>query len=98
MNQSRTGTSRPDGKFPLGDAFLTVEAANQLAHADVVQGILRHRRGDWGDVSPEDAAANEAAIENGELRSVYHDRNGAEFWIITSTDRSTTVIGLPHDC
>ena len=77
--------------FPLGQTVITPGALAQLHPADVYESILRHARGDWGDCCPEDAAENELSLREGfRLVSIYRDRNGEKFYIITEADRSST--------
>ena len=65
---------------------------------DPLPYVQRHVRGDWGDVDREDWEANEASLREGlHLFSVYHDRNGVKFWVITEADRSATTVLLPED-
>ena len=85
-------------KFTLGSVFVTAQADTVLVHEDVTTAIRRHMAGDWGDTCPEDREANERALIDGSrLLSVYHDRNGVKFWIITEADRSATTVLLPDD-
>lgn len=91
-------STAPPPKFRSGQIVITPTAQEQLDPADVQQALRRHLSGDWGDCSPDDAAANEAALVAGErLFSVYHDREGQKLWIITEADRSATTILLPDD-
>jgi hypothetical protein len=85
-------------KFPLGQIVITRNAKDQLHPADIPIAIGRHTAGDWGDVCEADRRENELSV-NQRLRlfSVYHDRNGVKFWIITEADRSATTILLPED-
>jgi len=54
--------------------------------------------GDWGNVCPEDAEANEAAVnERARLLSAYSTDTGVHFWIITEADRSVTTVLLPEE-
>ena len=77
--------------FPLGQTVITPGALDRLHPADVYESILRHARGDWGDCCPEDAAENELSLREGfRLVSIYRDRNGEKFYIITEADRSST--------
>jgi hypothetical protein len=85
-------------KFPLGQVVMTRNAMQVLRLDEVGTALANHAHGDWGDVCPEDRAANERALANGgQLFSVYHDRNGVKFWIITEHDRSATTVLLPED-
>ena len=86
------------GKFPLGQTVITPNARDTLDAADIHTALLRHARGDWGDCGADDANENEFSLKNAlRLFSVYHDRKGTKFWIITEADRSATTILLPED-
>lgn len=85
-------------RFPLGQTVITPNARDTLDAEDVWLCVGRHQRGDWGDVCPEDHQANEDALLHGSrLLSVFYDREGVKFWIITEADRSVTTILLPED-
>ena len=76
------------GRFPLGRLVITRNAAGRLTPEEIADGIARHARGDWGDLSPEDADANELALrEDFRLLSAY-GRGDRRFWVITEADRS----------
>lgn len=84
--------------FKLGQTVITREALASLNQHDVESSIRRHTFGDWGDCGKEDWQSNDEAIgEELRLFSVYHDRNGTKFWIITEADRSATTVLLPSD-
>jgi hypothetical protein len=88
----------PRAKFWLGRLVVTTNAEAELDHEDLHNSINRHLSGDWGDVCAEDNEANETALQfGGRLFSVYHDREGVKFWIITESDRSVTTVLLPDD-
>lgn len=60
--------------------------------------LARHVAGDWGDVSTEDARANELALIGGErILSAYRLVNGERIWIIAEADRSSTTVLLPDE-
>jgi hypothetical protein len=85
------------GRLPLGQLVITRAAAGRLTPDEIADGIVRHARGDWGDISPEDAAENELALREGfRLLSAY-GRGEHRFWVITEADRSATTILLPED-
>ena len=85
-------------KFSLGILHITANADQALAPLDVSLAIGRHSRGDWGDLNPDDCAANDAALQKGaRLFSAYYDRKGVKFWIITEADRRLTTVLLPED-
>lgn len=83
----------------LGALVLTSTAFAVLHREDVKEALLRrHARGDWGELCREDWEANEQALfSNGRLLSVFYDRTGQKFYIITENDRSITTILLPED-
>ena len=88
----------PVPKFSLGRIVMTQSVSQTLSLGDIGTALLRHARGDWGDVCAEDREANESALWDGlRLFSVYHDRKGVKFWIITEADRNTTTVLLPYD-
>lgn len=73
----------------------TVDARCRL---ECLLALARHAAGDWGDLSPDDVAANNAALTNGgRLLSEYKAGDGVVFWIITEADRSATTFLLPED-
>ncbi len=85
------------GRFPLGQLVITREAAGRLTAEEIAAGIIRHARGDWGDLSPADAAENELSLREGfRLLSAY-GKGDRRFWIITEADRSATTVLLPDD-
>jgi hypothetical protein len=85
-------------KFHLGQVVITANAHARLDSASVHEGMCRHAAGDWGDISPHDAAENDAALTQGDgrLMSVY-GTGDERFWIITEADRSVTTVLLPED-
>jgi hypothetical protein len=85
-------------KFQLGKVFVTKAVQGQVSPIDALRALSRHWQGDWGEVCPEDAKANDQALADGmRLLSAYQSREGVKFWIITEADRSSTTILLPED-
>jgi hypothetical protein len=85
-------------KFPLGQTVITSNAQNHLHPEDTLAALTRHACGDWGEICDEDRSLNDLALKTGSrLLSVYRDRNGTKFWIITEADRLVTTILLPED-
>jgi hypothetical protein len=85
-------------KFPCGRLVATRGALDQLNFEDVLAAFLRHVHGDWGELCEDDRLENERSLREGfRLFSVYKDRNGTKFYIITEWDRSITTILLPED-
>ena len=84
--------------FPLGQLVITPQAQDCLNSEDVALALGRHAREDWGDCSKADAAENSLSVKEGfRILSVYQDRMGTKFWIITEADRSSTCILLPEE-
>jgi hypothetical protein len=85
-------------KFELGHTVITPAAFDQLHPDDMHSALLRHASGDWGECGPRDRRENEFSLDKPlRLLSVYRDRHGVKFWIITEADRSATTILLPED-
>ena len=85
-------------KVPLGRIVATPAALGTVSQPDIVAALRRHAVGDWGDVTPDDRAANDDALLSGErLLSVYQSATGTTFWVITEADRSATTVLLPDD-
>ena len=91
----KTKTKR---NFALGRVVATPNALAAICREDMETALARHAAGDWGEVGPEDWQENELSLKEGfRLFSVYRDRNGVKFWIITEADRSATTVLLPED-
>ena len=83
--------------FELGQIGITSKADKTLSHDDILNAILCHISGDWGDMNEDNRETNNTALKSGgRLFSIYHDSSGTEFWIITADDRSKTMILLPE--
>ena len=84
--------------FPLGKLVGTPRAMQAVPLEVIIAALVRHGRGDWGRVSPDDWQANQRAlVDGGRLLSVYETRDGGRFWIITEGDRSLTTVLLPDE-
>jgi hypothetical protein len=98
MTQQHSEPKVPMVKFWPGNLYFTAAVDRELVREDIITALERHGNGDWGDVCPEDREANETALATGgRLFSVYHDRRGVKFWIITEADRNATTVLLPDD-
>jgi hypothetical protein len=102
-----TADQTPNSSFPLslGQVVVTKSLWCTLAStADDATTLRRiaalleqHRRGDWGDLDPDDVASNDhAALHGGRLLSAYQC-HGTRVWVITEADRSVTTVLLPED-
>jgi hypothetical protein len=83
--------------FLLGRIVYTGTATLRLRTEEVLTALRRHAHGDWGDLLPEDAIANDLALKHdGRLFSAYgHGRD--RFWLITDANRRLTTVLLPDD-
>ena len=93
-----TAIHRIPPKFQLGQVFATAGAVAAFPAETLLACLERHARGDWGDLDPEDRAANEAALSSGgRLLSSYRVPERGKVWVITEHDRSATTVLLPED-
>ena len=87
--------------FPLGRCGITPGAQTKLESiaADPIVLLARHQSGDWQDMSKDDQAANQEAIEHGtRVFSAYKLTDAKiRIWVITEADRSSTTILLPDE-
>jgi hypothetical protein len=86
--------------FALGRAVATPNALRVLEAHGVRPATLlrRHVRGDWGELSGADAAANREALEHGgRIFSSYRIGEDLTVWVVTEADRSVTTVTLPED-
>jgi len=87
-------------KFELGLIVATPGALHALeaSSEEFWKFLFRHAAGDWGELSDADRAENEFSLANGlRLLSCYTLRNGAQLWIITEADQSSTTLLLPTE-
>ena len=85
-------------QLPLGTIVATPTVLNAIAFETVAAAIERHRRGDWGEVSGDDLAANEEALTTGGRMALSVFSEGeSTFWIITEPDRSVTTVLFPEE-
>jgi hypothetical protein len=101
-----TITTEQPGRSQFGFRFLCthlvmtsgIDALVREGTLNPAPYLLRHFRGDWGDVSPADRQANDAALRDGErLLSSYQVTPTLKLWIITEWDRSATTLLLPDE-
>ncbi|WP_244097744.1 hypothetical protein [Burkholderia anthina] len=86
--------------FKLGRIFATPAALDVVnaARVSIVDLLIRHVRGDWGDLSEYDRQQNELSVDADlRLLSSYVLPNGQAVWVITEWDRSSTTFLLPGD-
>ena len=88
-------------RLPLGQVVATPGALDVVREhgLDVLALVHRHARGDWGDLSRDDALANDLAIDPAcpaRVLSAY-ETAGGRLWVITEADRSATTVLLPSE-
>lgn len=89
-----------DKKFELGRIVVTDGAVKEIYPVDLLKGILRHVKGDWGDLNDDPRlvqARSEALLTGGSVSSVFTDRNGEKFWVLTGASRAETRVMLPGE-
>jgi hypothetical protein len=92
-------------KFEMGQLVATPAALEALEESrqTPIDLLRRHRRGDWGDLSPSDRQSNEEALEDGSrIFSAYILKTGVKLWVITEAQddsgvRASTCILLPEE-
>lgn len=82
---------------PLGRVVITANASLRLSTEEVLTALRRHASGDWGDLCPEDAMANDEALHHGSRLLSAYGEGEYRFWLITESDRSVTTVLLPED-
>ncbi|AOJ61407.1 hypothetical protein WJ32_02355 [Burkholderia ubonensis] len=98
MNLPSTNHASP--RFKLGRVFATSAALQVIAdtRVSIIDLLIRHVRGDWGDLSESDRQQNELSVDAGlRLLSSYVLPGGQTIWIITEADRRATTFLLPGD-
>lgn len=69
-----------------------------VARVSIIDLLICHVRGDWGDLSESDRQQNELSVDVGlRLLSSYILPDGQTVWVITERDRSATTVLLPGD-
>lgn len=87
-------------RFRLGRLLATpgALAALKKANSHPIALLVRHMRGDWGELAEEDWQQNEISLLAGmRLLSSYTLETGAKVWVVTEADRSVTTILLPDE-
>lgn len=68
------------------------------AGQNLLELLMRHQSGDWGELDEEDKAENELSVREGfRLMSAYVLSTSIKVWIITESDRSATTFLLPEE-
>lgn len=90
---------RAGPRFKLGRIFATPAAVDALDRtgASIVDLLIRHMRGDWGDLPEQDRQQNELALAGGARLLSGYPVGTARIWIVTEADRSSTTLLLPDE-
>lgn len=84
-------------RFQPGHLCVTprVQALIEQGDLNPLEHLQRHVCGDWGDISANDAKANECALRHhDQLVSAYRINDEIRLLIITESDRSVTTLLL----
>ncbi len=83
-------------KFNLGKCSITHRAHAYTSECSIKPEFLmrRHACGDWGDVPPEDAAANEAALTTGSHIMSAYNVCGTLVWVYTNQETKRTLVSM----
>lgn len=84
--------------FEAGQVVMTQGACEALTVPQALDLLFMHLSGQWGDLCPDDKAANDGAVKDGSrILSAYTAPNGEKVWLITEWDRSATTFLLPSE-
>ena len=87
-----------DSNRRLGSVVMTPKAQVRLASYEVMEALLRHARGDDGDLDDySEREPERRALDGCRRLSVFRSADGGRFWVITEADASLTTILLPED-
>lgn len=91
-----------DEKFALGLVVATPQAEAILRKRGSLSDeagklLARHHSGDWGSVSEEDQASNEAALKHDHRIVSLYGEDDERLYVITEADRSSTTILTPEE-
>jgi hypothetical protein len=84
-------------RFPLGRLVATPGALEHLGHAGALDLVLRHQRGDWGDLDAHDRRENEYSVDRRLRILSAYVVDEVKYWVITEADRSGTTVLLPSE-
>jgi hypothetical protein len=85
-------------RFELGRIFVTSGVVATLRPMTIAALLLRHARGEWGDLLCEaDRRANERALREGTRLLSCYGTTAGRVWVITEADRSATTVLLPEE-
>jgi hypothetical protein len=93
------GELKGPGGFKLGAVIAPPGAREAFSGPYLASCVTRHASGDWGELTEEERRLNDLALDAGEpLVSFYRHPVGERgLCIITTVDRSKTIILLPEE-
>jgi hypothetical protein len=97
MHESQSPYDFFQPRFRRGTLHVTYAAREALMREGIAVAALlrRHLQGDWGAVTPRQAAENERAVENDErIVSRFELAHDVCVWIVTEADRRMTTLML----
>ena len=86
--------------FLLGQVVATpgALATADKAGVNLAELLVRHIKGDWGDLDKHDKSENDFAVtQNLRILSSYTLPDETTIWIVTEADRSATTFLLPSE-
>lgn len=88
-----------DARIKLGSVLLSSGAYRPEIVMDMIDGLHRHARGDWGEVGQAVRRANERAMaERHQVVSIHGSASGKKLRFITDLDRQETTVMVFDDC
>lgn len=81
-------------KLELGRLLATPGALASVTELFLLQCVMRHVRGDWGDLCTADCAENDRALIHGDRVLSAYLFPGGKLYIITEWDRSVSTVML----
>ena len=83
--------------FSLGEVSTTRSAFKKLYALGLKPSdlIVRHQTGDWGDIDDADHAMNEESLHEKQRFFSSYEIEKERFWVLTTADRSRTIVFLP---
>lgn len=89
-------------KFNAGTLCMTKgvndRVADDVRFAEFVESsLVKHLRGDWGDLCEDDKLENEHALDDGGRLFSAYGSDPDKIWIITEADGSATTVLLPDE-
>ena len=92
--------SRAPGLFELGLVALSHGAVAELSRTKHLaeEFLIRHKHGDWGNVTEDEARNNRyAVIRDDQITSRYETRSGSGLWVMTYGNRAATHLYTPEE-